>query len=116
MSVALSTIVDAALAHSQAVGIAVRTVHGDTADSVCRGTVAGVPVAPDTVMYGASVAKQLVAFLLALGVEAGRVGSDDPITGGCPSCRAGSTEFACIISFITPPGCRIWQRRRTGSP
>lgn len=84
MSVALATMVDAALTHSPADGIAVGTVHGDTAEFVCRGTVAGVPVAPDTVMYGASVTKQLVAFLLALGVEAGRTSPDDRISRWLP--------------------------------
>ena len=79
MSVALSTMVNAAIARAPVDGIAVGTVHGDTAEFVCRGTVAGVPVAPDTVMYGASVAKQLVAFLLALGVEAGHTSPDDRI-------------------------------------
>ena len=37
MGVALSTMVDAAIAHSPADGIAVGTVHGNTAEFVCRG-------------------------------------------------------------------------------
>jgi CubicO group peptidase (beta-lactamase class C family) len=84
MSLGISTMVDTAIAHSPADGIVVGTVHGRTAEFVCRGAVAGVPVAPDTVMYGASVTKQLVAFLLALGVEAGRTNPDDPITQWLP--------------------------------
>ena len=37
MSAALSTMVDAAIAHSPADGIAVGTVHSDTAEFVCCG-------------------------------------------------------------------------------
>ena len=44
MSVALSTMVDAAIAHSPADGIAVGTVHGDTAEFVCHGRRLAYPV------------------------------------------------------------------------
>ena len=84
VSVALSTVVDAALARSPADGIAVGTVHGERAEFICRGTVAGLPVVADTVMYGASVTKQLVAFLLALGVESGRASPDDRLSRWLP--------------------------------
>ena len=43
MSAALSTMVDAAIAHSPADGIAVGTVHSDTAEFVCRGRRLGLP-------------------------------------------------------------------------
>jgi CubicO group peptidase (beta-lactamase class C family) len=84
VSAALSTLVDTALAHSPAGGLAVGAVHGDTAEFVCRGTVAGEPVTPDTVMYGASVTKQMVGLLLALGVEAGRATPADRLRRWLP--------------------------------
>ena len=46
--------------------------------------VSGGPVGPDTGMYGASVTKQFVGFLLALGVEAGRTRPDDRIRRWLP--------------------------------
>ena len=64
MSVDVSNIVEAVIDHSPADGIAVGTVQGDTHEFVQR-HLAGVPVDPDTVMYGASVTNQMVTFLLA---------------------------------------------------
>jgi hypothetical protein len=43
VSVALSSMVDPAIAHSLADGIAVGTVHGDTAEFVCRSRRLGLP-------------------------------------------------------------------------
>ena len=65
-------------------GIAIGTVRGGTVEFSCRGMVSGGPVGPDTVMYGASVTKQFVGFLLALGVEAGRASPDDGIRRWLP--------------------------------
>jgi CubicO group peptidase (beta-lactamase class C family) len=65
-------------------GIAIGTVRGGAVEFSCRGTVASGPVGPDTVMYGASVTKQFVGFLLALGVEAGRASPDDCIRRWLP--------------------------------
>ena len=84
MSVAFSAIVDAALADSPAEGVALGLVDGDAAAFVCRGGVLGVAVTPDTVMYGASVTKQMVGLLLALSVEAGLASLDDPVRRWLP--------------------------------
>lgn len=84
VSVGLSAMMDAVMAGPPADGIAVGVAHGDTTAFRCRGSVAGVPVVPDTVMYGASVTKQMVAFLLALSVQAGRASPEDRIRRWLP--------------------------------
>jgi CubicO group peptidase (beta-lactamase class C family) len=84
VDVGLSAMVDAAMASAPADGIAVGVARGDTTVFRCRGSLAGTPVAADTVMYGASVTKQMVAFLLALSVQAGRASPEDCIRRWLP--------------------------------
>jgi len=75
----LESVVSATLDAVEAAGLAVGVAVGPRTAFACRGSRAGAVVGPGTVFYGASVAKQMVATLLARSVLAGDASSDDPV-------------------------------------
>lgn len=59
-----------------AAGIAVSVTAASVTAVQCRGQIAGDLITPATVMYGASVTKQLLGYLTAGAIEDGRLGCD----------------------------------------
>lgn len=66
-------------------GLALGVTVGETTVFRCRGMVADERVGTDTIMYGASLTKQMIAFLLARAVEAGLAEVSDPVITWLPA-------------------------------
>jgi CubicO group peptidase (beta-lactamase class C family) len=74
----LTEIVERAMEKVPAVGLAVSAAAGPVTAVCCRGTVGGTQVTSRTVMYAASVTKQLIGYLAASAVEQGRLDPRSP--------------------------------------
>lgn len=75
----LEMLVTRSLSEVDSAGLAVSVATGSATVRVCRGQVAGARLTPSTLMYGASLTKQIIGYLAALSVERGRLGYHDRI-------------------------------------
>jgi CubicO group peptidase (beta-lactamase class C family) len=80
----IESLLAAAVADSPGQGLAIGVTVGKTTAFTCSGQVLGTPVGQDTVMYGASVAKQMVGFLLAQAVESGLADEEHRVSTWLP--------------------------------
>lgn len=80
----LEAAVDAAVAGTPADGLAVGVTVEETTVLRCAGEVAGEPVGAGSILYGGSVSKQMIAFLLAQAVEAGLTVEEDRVVRWLP--------------------------------